>query len=55
MITLKVKFLGESGPMTLTHGRIYEVKAVEGDWYRIVDDTGEDYLYHKGDFEEISG
>ncbi len=42
---LKVRFLGEGSAMTLTHGEIYEVMAVEYDCYRIIDDTDEDYLY----------
>ena len=31
--------------MSLTVGKRYDVIAIEQDWYRIVDDTGEDYLY----------
>lgn len=53
---MKVKFLGKGSPMTLTHGKIYEVMALEGEngrFYRIVDDTDEDYLYHKDDFEIV--
>lgn len=50
---MKVRFLGEGSPMTLTHGKIYEVVAIEQDCYRIVDDTDEDYLYHMGNFEIV--
>ncbi len=47
---MKVKYLGESDSLMLLNGKIYEVIAVEqepagGDWYRIIDETGEDYLY----------
>lgn len=46
---MKVKYLGESDPLMLMH-KVYDVIAVEGDpeigdWYRIVDETDEDYLY----------
>ena len=29
----------------LTTGKVYTVVSVEKGWYRIVDDSGEDYLY----------
>ena len=32
-------------------GEIYEVLSIEKGWYRIVDDTGEDYLYPPEAFE----
>ena len=51
---LKVRFLGEGSAMTLTHGEIYEVMAVEYDCYRIIDDTDEDYLYPIKKFEIVS-
>jgi hypothetical protein len=50
---LTVRFIGEGSPMTLTHGAIYEVMAVEDDSYRIIDDTNEDYLYPISKFEII--
>jgi len=51
---LKVRFLGEGSPMTLTHGKVYEVMAIEHDCYRIIDDTDEDYLYPIKKFEMVS-
>ena len=45
MAGLRAKYIGESSPFELTKGKVYEVLSVEKDWYRIVDDTGEDYLY----------
>ena len=45
---MKVKYIGESfGVDSLTDGRVYECVGVEGDFgfLRIVDDSGEDYLY----------
>ncbi|MEW6609761.1 MAG: hypothetical protein AB1414_20330 [bacterium] len=39
---------------SLTIGKIYEVVSIEngGDYYRIIDDTGEDYLFPAYMFEE---
>lgn len=43
---MKVKYIGESfGVEGLTNGKEYEVIGIEGDMYRIIDDSGEDYLY----------
>lgn len=50
-----VKYTGETVPLELTNGKIYDVLSVERGWYRIVDDTGEDYLYPAANFEEIDG
>lgn len=50
---MRVKFVGKGSPMTLIHGKIYEVMAVENDCYRIIDETNEDYLYHKSNFEIV--
>lgn len=56
---MKVKYLGESNPFALLNGKVYDVISVEdgpGDtkWYRIVDETEEDYLYIDEDFEIVS-
>jgi|GEM_PF-1022387 len=37
----------------LTIGKIYQVIAVENGFYRIIDDSGEDYLYPTAVFEII--
>lgn len=55
---MKVKYLGESAPLTLLNGKVYTVLSVERgpndtEWYRIVDETGEDYLYLSDDFETV--
>ena len=42
---MKVKWLGKTHFLGLVHNKIYEVLSVEKDWYRIVDESGEDYLY----------
>ena len=50
---MKVRYLGESDIMGLLHGKIYDVLSVEKGWYRIVDETEEDYLYPPGGFEIV--
>jgi hypothetical protein len=37
----------------LVDGKEYEIIAVEKEWYRIVDESGEDYLYPPQLFEII--
>jgi hypothetical protein len=49
---MKVKYIGETD-VSLTNGKEYDVIAVEGGWFRIVDDTEEDYLFPPDQFEEI--
>ena len=50
---MKVRFVGETSPLVLTHNTVYDVVSVEKDWYRIVDDSGDDYLYPPELFEVI--
>ena len=43
---MKVKYTGESfGVEGLTNGKEYEVIAIEQDMLRIIDDSGQDYLF----------
>lgn len=49
---MKVKYIGDSS-ISLTKDKIYEVLSVEKEWYRIVDDTDDDYLFSPEDFEVI--
>lgn len=51
---MKVKWNGQTEFLVLTHGKIYEVLSVEKGWYRIKDDSGEDYLYLSDQFEIVS-
>ena len=51
---MKVRWLGQTESFVLTHGKIYEVLTVEKGWYRIVDDSGEDYLYPPEMFEIVA-
>lgn len=50
---MKVKYTGETSFLELTNGKIYTVLSIEKDWYRIIDDSDEDYLYPPEDFEII--
>ncbi|MGN1399343.1 MAG: hypothetical protein ACI4WG_05045 [Erysipelotrichaceae bacterium] len=53
MERLKVKWLGKTDNFGLIEGKIYEVISIEKEWYRIVDETGEDYLYPPEKFEIV--
>jgi len=50
---LTVKYTEETTPLELTHEKIYTVRSIEQGWYRIIDDTGEDYLYPPEFFEIV--
>lgn len=49
----KVRWLGSTVFLMLTHGQIYTVLSVEKEWYRVIDGTGEDYLYPPEAFEIV--
>lgn len=49
---MKIKYVKESC-VSLTNGKEYEVMSVEESCFRIVDDTGEDYLFSPELFEVI--
>ena len=51
---MKVRYLGKTSFLELTRGKVYEVISIEKGWYRLVDDSGEDYLYPPDEFEAIS-
>ncbi len=43
---MKVKYIGKTfGIEGLTNGKIYECIGIEDGMLRIIDDSGEDYLY----------
>ena len=50
---MKIRYLGKTEFLVLTHGKIYDVLTTERGWYRIVDDSGEDYLYSPQFFEIV--
>lgn len=49
----KVRWLGPTKFLMLTHHRIYTVLSVEKEWYRVIDDSEEDYLYPPEAFEIV--
>ena len=53
LLLLKIKYIGETNFLMLTHNKIYDVISIEKDWYRIIDDSGEDYLYPPELFEIV--
>ncbi len=50
---MKVRYLGKTEFLVLTNGKIYEVISEERGYYRIIDDSGEDYLYPPQYFEIV--
>ena len=48
---MKVKYVKKTIALSLTENKIYDVLSTEKGWYRIVDDSGEDYLYPPEQFE----
>ena len=52
VIKMKVKYNGER-KVDIIPGKIYEVLSIEHKWYRIVDESGEDYLYAPKQFSVV--
>lgn len=50
---MKVKFIKETISLSLTKNKVYDVISMEKKWYRIIDDSGEDYLYPPENFEIV--
>ena len=50
---MKVRYLGKTEFLMLTNNKVYDVISVEKGWYRVVDDSGEDYLYPPKYFEIV--
>ncbi len=51
---MKVKFIGQNDALALLSNKIYDVISVEKTWYRILDETNEDYLYPPHLFEIVA-
>ena len=50
-----VKYVGDySSPLGVINGKTYECVGEDDYWYRVIDETDEDYLYPKTDFEIIN-
>ena len=50
---MKVKWKGKTEFLMLTHHKIYDVIAIEKAWDRVVDDSGDGYLYPPEQFEIV--
>lgn len=50
---MKVRFIGESDPFCFIKGKEYEVVGTSHGYLRVVDETGEDYLYSPDVFEHV--
>lgn len=45
---MKLRYIGETfGAVSLTNGKVYDAVVEDEDYYRVIDDSGEDYLYSK--------
>ena len=51
---MKVRYIKETRAGGLNKGQIYKVLSVEKGWYRIVDNSNEDYLYPPEEFEIVT-
>ena len=51
---VKVKFIGESNPLALINGKIYEARVLKKGWFGIVDETHEEYAYPPELFELLT-
>lgn len=49
-----VRWKGKTSFLSLTENKDYSVISVEKGWYRIIDDSGEDFLYPPDNFEIIN-
>ncbi|MCT7764465.1 MAG: hypothetical protein N4R59_02165 [Lactobacillus iners] len=50
---MEVKYLGNTEGISLTKNKIYEALDYEESFLRVIDDTGEDYLYDSEKFQVI--
>ena len=48
---MKIKYIGNKGSaLSVMKGKVYDCLGKEKGWYRVIDETGEDYLYPPKDF-----
>ncbi len=50
---MKVRYTAHLNDIDLTEGAVYKVILDEKNWYRIVDDFDDDYLYPRDLFEIV--
>jgi len=59
---MKVRYIGnkhedfivKNNRIDLVPGKEYEVLSIEREWYRVIDESGEDYLYPPDFFEIVN-
>ena len=51
---VQVKFVGESDPLCFIHGKIYTKIGESHGYWKVIDETGEDYLYDPDVFEVVN-
>lgn len=49
---MKVKYINKTDA-SLINGKVYEVLSIEKDDYRIIDETGEYFLFDASEFEIV--
>ena len=50
---MKVKYIGSHDTLAFDKDKIYEVMSIERDWYRIMTELDEDYLFTPELFEIV--
>lgn len=50
---MKVKYIGSHDTLAFEKDKIYEVMSIERDWYRIMTELDEDYLFPPELFEIV--
>ena len=50
----KMDFIVRNNDIDLVPGKEYEVLSIEREWYRVIDESGEDYLYPPDFFEIVN-
>ena len=51
---MKVRYIGKSDDFYCINGKIYEMVGESHGYWKIVDESGEDYLYDPSVFEKLS-
>lgn len=50
---MKARYIGKTIELALTNNKVYECLGYESGFIRVIDDTGEDYLYEPNLFKII--
>ena len=50
---MKVKYVGNSYPVSLITNKVYDVLAVENGWFKLLDENEEEYLFPPTEFEVV--